>query len=207
MSHSALSAAPTTASPGVDGPRPTLVNARAFGFAAVVGPVLIVTSGLLWLAGMHEARFAVQLWAGLITALAFVGVCVAIAERLPRAGGALSVLVVVGLGGGAAGFAVDGLHETLHDATSLSETASAAAAVLPATGILGPLSMVLIGIAATRARVFPVAAGAMLVVAGLLFPVSRIGQIAPLALVVDLLIAAVLVPVGVRLWRTGRPEA
>lgn len=194
--------------PAAGGPRPATPFAPALAFSAVVGPALVVASSLLWTAGLEEARFALQFLGAALASVGLVALCLQLAEQAPRTANVLGLLALVGFGAGGIGFAVDGLHETIHGSTSMAETDGLAALVAPtATGALGPLSVVAIGIAVLRFRTLPVAAGAMLVVGGVLFPLSRVGEVPPLAVVVDLLLAAVIVPFGVRLWRTGRPEA
>ena len=64
--------------------------------------------------------------------------------------------------------------------------------------------MIGVGIAPLRTQVVAPVAGAALVAGAVLFPVSRIGMIWPLAVVVDLLIALALVPLALRMWQ-GRP--
>lgn len=205
---SARPAAGRSPAPAPDTARPATEFAPALAFSAVVGPVLVVASSLLWTAGLDEARFALQFLGAALTAVGLVAVCLQLAEQAPRAANVLGLLALVGFGAGGVGFAVDGLHEIVHGSTSMAETDGLAALVAPtATGALGPLCVVAIGVAVLRFRPLPVTSGVLLVVGGVLFPLSRVGEVPPLAVVVDLLLAAAIVPVGVRLWRSGRPEA
>lgn len=197
--------APDGAGVATDAGPPLTPLAPALAFAAVVGPLLVVASSLLWTAGLDEGRFAVQFLGAGLTALGLIGICLLLAARAPRTANVLGVLALLGFGAGGIGFAVDGLHETVHGSTSMAETEGVAALVAPTlTGAVGPLCIMAIGIAVLRFRTLPVAAGVMLIVGGALFPISRIGMIPPLALVVDLVLAAVIVPVGVRFWRSTR---
>lgn len=207
---------PTTAPPAQAGPSTPATTppatpvplARAFAAAAVAGPVLVVASSLLWLAGLDAARLDAQFVAAPLIALGLVAICIAAAGHAPRAAAVLAVLAAVGFGAGGAGFAVDGLHEVVFDSPSLADEGGLAGMMAPSLpGLLGPLAVAAIGVLVLRTRVSPALAGWALLVAGLAFPVSRIGGIAPLALAVDLLMAAALVPLGLRLWRTGRAVA
>jgi len=63
-------------------------------------------------------------------------------------------------------------------------------------GILFPLTFVGLGLALVRAHAEPRWCAIALAVAGLLFPVSRIGGIETLALVADVVFLLALVPLG-----------
>lgn len=73
-------------------------------------------------------------------------------------------------------------------------------------GLLGPVSMIGIGIIVWCARTVSRWCAATLVAAAALFPVSRIGDIGLLALVVEVLMCAALIPLGPAVLR-ARPGA
>jgi len=66
---------------------------------------------------------------------------------------------------------------------------------------MGPLAWIGIGLALLRGAVQPRWCGAALVIAGLLFPVSRIGDIAALAIVDDLIFLLALAPLGLAIMQ------
>ena len=66
---------------------------------------------------------------------------------------------------------------------------------------MGPIAWVGLGVALLQAGLQPRWSGWALIAAGLLFPVSRIGDIAPLAVADDLIFVAALAPLGLALMQ------
>lgn len=73
-----------------------------------------------------------------------------------------------------------------------------------APGVLGPLALLATGVALYRAGATPRWATIALALGAALFPVSRIGEIGPMMIVVDLLLCAGLIPLGLRLFARER---
>jgi hypothetical protein len=97
------------------------------------------------------------------------------------------VLGVGALGaGGWVAFGVNTIQTSLGN-VDLVEV-SGAATIIKRLGLWWPLMLLLAGFALLRYRITPLGSGAALVPAGLLLPISRIGNIWPLALVVDVLL-------------------
>lgn len=178
---------------------------RLFGLAGIVGPLLVIASSILWVTGGDEARFPLEFHGATFTGLGLLGLCAVIASRMPRAAAVLAVFAILGFSSGGAGFAIDGLHEEVFGSGSLADEGGIAGKLAPAVpGLLGPLSLIGIGIALLRTKLAAAWSGAALVAAGVLFPISRIGEIPPLAVVVDVLIIVSVVPLAMRMWQ-GRP--
>lgn len=178
---------------------------RALAVPGILGPTLLLASSVAWIFGADQLRFVLQFFAAPLLGLGLVAVCAVFALRAPRAAGVLAVIAAAGFAFGGVGFAIDGLHETLFDSPSLAHEGGLAGAIAPTlAGMTGQLAMAGIGIALLRTKVAPPLAGAALIAAALLFPVSRIGGIPTLAIVVDLLIALAVVPLAWRMWQ-GRP--
>ncbi len=202
MSQHAVSPSTSTAPAA---PAAAVPLAPAFGAAALAGPVIVLASSLVWIADLDRAHYVLQFLGGMFLTFGFVAACIPVAQRAPRAASALALLALFGLGGGGMGFAIDGLHQTVFGSPSLADDGGLAGAIAPTVaGLFGPIAIVAIGVAALRTRTLPVATGVLMVVAGAAFPLSRIGEIAPLAAAVDVLLVAALAPIGLRLWRTGR---
>lgn len=196
---------PTTTAPIATEPTTTFPLSRALAVAGIVGPPMILASSVAWLLGADQLRYVVQFTAAPLTGLGLLALCAVLAQRAPRAAGVLAVMVAVGLAVGGAGFAVDGLHGTLFDSPSLADQGGLAGALAPTLpGLLGPLAIIGIGIGLLRTRLAAPPAAIALLTAGVLFPVSRIGEIAGLAAVVDVLIMVSVVPLALRIWQ-GRP--
>ena len=131
--------------------------------------------------------------AGLLQVVAmalFIAVVVAlvarIAEAAPRAAALLLLVGCLGCAGGLGyGFNVIAIS---HGYDLDLETG--AAVILKITGLCFPLTFLVAGLALLKTRTAPVAAAATVAVGAVLFPVSRIGEIEPLMVLVDLLFLA-----------------
>lgn len=188
-----------------------------FGTAALAGPALLVLSTLL---AMEAGAFRRSAWAATVQIYAFIGLAVVIvglsrmlAARSEKVGLAVLVLGLVGVAGGV-GFAMEAMY-VASGAPRMAESQDPSALLgLNMPGVVFPLAMVVTGISLVRAKGgWPVWAGAVVALAGVMFPVSRIGNVVALALVADGLLLLGLGAMG--LWlisestatQTGRPAA
>ena len=172
----------------------------------IVAPLLLLASTVANAFGEGLGGDAlggmIQVYAGAAFALAVVGLTHLLEPRLPRASTLLLVIGLVGCAGVVA-FGIDSLVYSYDSAAALSEVEGVAEAgpALFLPGLVFPLSIVALGAAVVRSELTPKAAGFALLAAGLLFPVSRIGGIEPLALAVDVLFVAGLAPIGLSVLR------
>ncbi len=110
--------------------------------------------------------------------LVIVTLTQAIAGQFPRAAVALTVLGVLGAAAGV-GFNIDNIHGALFDDMYIvDEGGLASVLVANVPGLMFPLAWVGIGIALLRGGVQPRFSAITLIVAGALFPVARIGDVA-----------------------------
>ena len=162
-------------------------------------------------AGSEPARGVLQFYAAALFMFVLVTLAQTVAAGAPRAAVALALLAVVGMTAGA-GFAVDNIHGALlDDAYLVDDGGTAGILVSQIPGLMGPIAWVGFGVALLQAGVQPRWSGWALIAGGILFPVSRIGDIAPLAIADDLIFLVALAPLGLALmqgascWRaTGR---
>ena len=209
-------AAPPAASPRRDervasaaGAAPAPLT-RLIGATFIAAPLVLLASSVAFAAGSEPARGVLQFYAAAL----FMFVLVTLAQTVaavPRAPPWRSPCsAVVGMTAGA-GFAVDNIHGALLDDAYLVDdggTAGILVAQLP--GLMGPIAWVGFGVALLQAGVQPRWSGWALIAGGLLFPVSRIGEIAPLAIADDLIFLCALAPLGLAVMRGrsllgGRP--
>jgi hypothetical protein len=184
-------------------------RARLEGAAMIAAPVLLLVSTIVSLAGggltSDRAGGAIQVYAFAAFFLVVAGATRLLETAMPRVGAAL---YLVGSLGAAAGVAF-GLERIATDLTGLRLADQADVAVqlgLLLPGILFPLSMVGIGVALMRARLagVPGWVGGALATAGVLFPVSRIGEVDALAIVADVILLIALVPLGMAILNRRR---
>jgi len=167
---------------------------RLTGAAFLAAPVVLLSSSLAWNADV--ARGVLGFYACAIFLLVIVTLTQAIAGQFPRAAVALTVLGVLGAAAGV-GFNIDNIHGALLDDTYIvDEGGLASALVANVPGLMFPLAWVGIGIALLRGGVQPRLSAITLIVAGALFPVARIGEVAELAILDDLLFCVALAPLG-----------
>jgi len=185
------------AGPGVPAAgSPVIPRTRLLGAALIVAPLLLLASSLASAAGSEATRGVLGFYAFATFALVVVTLTQSFAATLPRAAAALTVVGVLGAAAGV-GFSIDAIHSTLPGSVELiDDGGTAGVLVANVPGLMGPLAWIGIGIALLRSGVQPRWCGAALVVAGLLFPVSRIGDIAALAIVDDLIFLLALAPLG-----------
>ena len=129
---------------------------------------------------------AVQVIAGVLDMLLVVRL-VTWLDAVPRV-----AAVVLGLGAfGAAGWVAYGINtiETSLGNIDLVDVTGAATIIKP-LGLCWPVMLVIAGAALLRTRRVPIPCALGIVLTGLLLPISRIGNIASLAIVVDVLLLA-----------------
>ena len=181
----------TTASLSVPSPR-----TRLLGGAFIAAPLLSLASSVAFAAGSEPARGVLQFYGFAVFVLVIVTLTQALATTFPRAATVLTLVGVLGMAAGV-GFAVDNIHGALlDDAYLVDDGGLAGVLVANVPGLMGPLAFIGIGVALLRAGVQPRFSGVALIAAGLLFPISRIGDIAPLAIADDLIFLLALAPLG-----------
>jgi len=189
---------------------PTAPFTRLIGGAFIAAPVMLLASSVAFAAGSEAARGVLQFYAAALFMFVVVTLAQTVSAAAPRAAVALGLLAVVGMAAGV-GFAVDNIHGTLLDDRYLVEDGGLAGILVSQVpGLMGPIAWVGLGVALLQAGLTPRWSGWALIVAGLLFPVSRIGEIAPLAVADDLIFVAALAPLGLALMQGrellgGRP--
>ncbi|CAA9306983.1 MAG: hypothetical protein AVDCRST_MAG77-6154 [uncultured Chloroflexi bacterium] len=178
--------------------------ARVHGGAMIAAPALLAASSIAYAAagglGNDQVGGTIQLYAMAAFPLALLGLTRILAPLRPRAAAILSVMAVIGSAGGVA-YAVDAIHTAVHPEGPLDQF-PVGPLILNAPGLTFPLTLMGIGIALARSGVAPSWSGYALAVSGLLFPLSRIPSIAPLATVADLVMLAALAPVGWSMLRS-----
>lgn len=183
-----------------DRPAPVEVVVAA---ATILGPLLMLGSSVAWLADADEARAILIMWAAIGLGLTIVGFSQRLATALPRMAAVVLGIGIIGMAAGAAyaaeaaivdHFGIDRLNEQNTVATVL---------VLQLPGLLFPLSFVVAAIASWRAGLLAPLHAGLLAVGALMFPASRIPEVAGLGVAADVVLCVALVPLGIALL-TGR---
>jgi hypothetical protein len=160
----------------------------------VLGPLLLAASTFFWVDG----RYGVT--GGVLAALAsatwvygLIGVWERLHTRLPAVAAAGLVLTLLGTFGGIA-FGLQGFFEGAFGVSAAESLAAvnqhpvAAWLALWGAGPLFPLSLVLLGAALLWTRLVPRPVAVAMMIAGVAFPLSRIGRIDLVAHAVDVLL-------------------
>jgi hypothetical protein len=180
-------------------------SVRPLGVALIAAPVLLLASTLAYITGNgfngDDVGGAVQVYALAAMAVAMVAATRLLEDAMPRAATALLVVGLFGCAGGVA-YGVDSIAVE-HFGASL-EAASTGVFVLQVLGLFFPLSWIGIGVATARTGVASAWAGYATALGGLLFPLSRIPRIEPLAVVADVLLIAGLAGLGVAVLQGRR---
>ena len=154
---------------------------RLIGATFIAAPLVLLASSVAFAAGSEPARGVLQFYAAALFMFVLVTLAQTVAAGAPRAAVALALLAVVGMTAGA-GFAVDNIHGALlDDAYLVDDGGTAGILVAQIPGLMGPIAWVGFGVALLQLGVQPRWSGWALIAGGILFPVSRIGDIAPLA--------------------------
>lgn len=159
----------------------------------VLGSVLVLASSVaIFVLDAPVAGGAMGIvGAGLLGAVA-TSITRQLQAHLPRAAAVLSIVFAYGFVVGGVAFNLETIL-IAHGGSSF-DTLSAFP-VIGASGVLGPLSLVGIGLALVSTRADRVA-GVALALCGLLFPVSRVFDIAAVAMTVDLLLVVGMATLG-----------
>ena len=166
---------------------------RVLGGAFIAAPLLLMASSA---AGSDTTRGVLAFYAFAGFALVILTLTQVLAPHLPRTASFLTVVGVLSVAAGI-GFAIDGIHSELPNGVYLvDDGGTAGVLVANVPGLMVPLAWMGIGIALLRAGVQPRWSGAALIVAGFLFPVSRIGDLPALAIVDDAIFLLALAPLG-----------
>jgi hypothetical protein len=165
--------------------------------AAIVGPLFLVASSVAWLGDdREELRGILTFWTFPFMALAVYGVAGRLQGRSPIGRAVVTALVAIGACAGA-GFATEvSMVEHFGVERLMEQDTPSAFLGLGIPGPMFPLGLVLLGLLSFRHRTLPRPQALLLTAGGVLFPLSRIPQTAPLALAADLLILAAFAPVA-----------
>jgi hypothetical protein len=177
---------------------PSDPTARLMRVAAVVGPLLLAASSVAWLGGddTEELRGILTFWALPFMALAVYGVAARLQGRSPAGRAVVTALVAIGACAGA-GFAIEiNMVEHFGVERLMEQDTPSAMLALGMPGLCFPLSLIALGLLSFSYRTLPRAQALLLAAGGVLFPLSRIPQVAGLALVADVLLIAALAPVA-----------
>jgi hypothetical protein len=161
----------------------------------------LLVAPLVYLAA--DVTYAARGWtdptAGVLHVLGAIGygfVLLWVAGRLPAGSTLAAVLLLVGMAGlaGNVAYGFDTIHQSLGDVALVDR--SGAATLIKPLGLCFPLSLVLVAVALGRR--WP---AAVVLAAALAWPVAHIGNIAPLAVAVNV---ALVVGLGSLLWAEER---
>lgn len=181
-----------------------LTSTKAAAVSLVVGPALLAASSVAWIADSPQVRGALAFWAIVLVGVGLHGIVLRrLAEPAPTAHAVLGVTLAAGVAAGAA-FAVEMLMVDTFAVDRLVETGDPAAILtLNLPGTMFPISVIAIGVFSWRKQTLPVASALLLALAGIVFPMSRIGEVAALAVVSDLLLVAATAPIALAVLRGG----
>lgn len=174
------------------------------GAAWILAPVLLLSSTVIAVTsealGSGRGTGVAQIYAGAAFGVALFGYLRIHGSQRPGLATAVTIVGAFGVTGMVV-YGVNSVYVGVNgfDLNESSETAAFFALQLP--GLLFPLTMVLLGLLAVRTLPRATWCGFALIAAGLLFPVSRIGDIELLAVAVDSLFVIAMVPVGLLLLR------
>jgi len=172
---------------------------RLLGVAIVAAPILLLISSIAFAAGGgiddDQLGGAIQVYAATAFALAFLGLRQMVEDEFPRGSAALTLIGVVGAIGGAS-FGIVSITSALYDIhlQDSEEVSVQLALLLP--GVLFAPALIGFGVALRRAGIGPAISAPALIVGAVLFPISRIASIEPLAIVADLVLVLALVSLG-----------
>ncbi|MEO6604998.1 MAG: hypothetical protein ABIN55_05240 [Aeromicrobium sp.] len=157
--------------------------------ALVLAPVLLLASSIAYIAagefGEESAGGLLQVLSMATFVLAVIALVTIISEVAPRGAGALLLLGCAGCAGGVS-YGINAIV-IANGGTDLNEL-TGAASIVKVIGPIFPLVFVAIGLTLWRKHLAPAAGALAIVVGAVLFPVSRIGGIAPIALAADALL-------------------
>ncbi len=164
---------------------------RVLVIAMILAPILLLASTLV---SLPDDDFAESVPQGVLVMfamglffLAFVAVTRLLGQRLPRLS---ALLLLTGALGAQAGTAFGVV--VIARAKGLELQAGSLEAAFNAPGILFPMTWLALGACVLYAKVAPAWTGIALALAGVAFPVSRIGTVGEIAVVADVLFVVAL---------------
>jgi hypothetical protein len=178
---------------------------RLLTVSLILSPAVTLISSVLYaLNGWDDGTAAaVHIVGGILG----IPVVVRLATYLDRVPGLAATAFAVGVAGcgGVIGYGFNTIGVSLGGVDLIDATGPAI--ILKPLGLCWPLALVLFGIALLRAGRVPAADGLGLVLAGVIYPISRIANIGWLAIAVDLLLLVCLAAMAARLRNSARAPA
>jgi len=171
------------------------LQGKVNGVCMLLAPVLLLGSSLaLWADNLRLFGVA-QVYAFVCFISVALGLTNLFADRMPRVAIATRLLLFLGCAGGigyAHAYVFDAEVERLGATPAIQDEFidvinTGLPLMLNLPGVVFPLTMAAVGITLWRTRTVAVIPAVLLVLASLLFPVSRIGDIVPLMVVSDAL--------------------
>lgn len=162
--------------------------------AAVVGPLLLLGSSIAWAVGpeVAELRGSLQFWAFPFLGLALMGIATRLEQPAPLARAVLTAMFAIGMVAGGS-FAQEILMVDFFGVERLlRQPTPSAVLALGLPGVLLPIGTAVMGLVFLVHRTVPAKVCLALVVGGLLFPMSRIPELAGLAVVADIVLLVAL---------------
>ena len=157
----------------------------------VFAPLLLLASTVAYAAtdelGAGGPGGLLQVLAMALFAVVVMGLVATVADTAPRVSAVLLLLGCLGCAGGV-GYGINAIVTGI-DGLDLNE-ADGAAVVLKVIGPIFPLAFLGLGFVLDRQRLVPRPAAFAVMAGAVLFPVSRIGGVTPLALLADGLLLA-----------------
>lgn len=157
--------------------------------ALVLAPLLLLASSIAYIIagefGEESAGGLLQVLSMAMFVLALMALVARIEGTAPRAAGAFLLLGCLGCAGGVS-YGIDAIV-IANGGPDLNEL-TGAATIVKVIGPIFPLVFIGIGLTIWRTGLVPVAGAVAIVVGAVMFPVSRIGGIAPLAIAADSLL-------------------
>jgi hypothetical protein len=175
----------------------------------IAGPLLGAVATFFWESDRYGVTASVVLMCSTVAWIyGLLGVWERVGERRPWFGAVGTVLALAGFAGGMA-FSLQGFFEAIFRVSGPESLAAAAdhpiasAVVLWIPGPAFPLALCALGIALAWTRLAPLWLGALLVLSGAVFPLSRITRTESIAHAADVLILAAFTALAVLYVRTG----
>lgn len=139
--------------------------------------------------------------------MAIVGLLRLVEGAAPRAAVALTVVAMLGVAAGA-GYGIDSMQVEIFGTESIQEIdGSLAPIALQLPGILFPLSLIGLGIVLARTGAVTAVTGYGIAVGAVLFPASRIPDVAALAIASDVIVLLALAGIAAQVVRPRVPAA
>lgn len=175
-------------------------RAKVLAAGAVAGPLLLAASTV---SDSDSTGGVLQMYAIAGMLLAVVGVTQLCESLRPRFAAVATFVSAIGIMGGVA-YGLNGVYigSGAEDLNEAETTTAALALHLP--GPILALTFIVLGALLLASKVGPKWSGIALMIGGLVFPPTRIGDLGLLRLVPDMLFFVGLLPVAVLLWR-NRP--